>query len=703
MKVLSTSYFPPEIKKSIALISPHIFNDNSHGEKMRQIIKKISTGLCLFVVTVAVPPNYLMAADKEMLDLDLSQLMQIKITSAGRKEQNLADVAAAVYVINQEAIHNSGATSISEVLRMVPGLQVARISSNEWAITSRGFNGVFSNKLLVQIDGRSVYTPAYSGVYWNIQNVLLEDIDRIEVIRGPGATLWGANAVNGIINVITKQPSDTQGGLFSVAAGNHEDSITSFRYGAELTEDTYGRLYIHRHDQDSYQLLASETDAHDDSQFSSGGFRLDGDVGLKNNWTLQGDLYQADANHLIFPYWTADSPIPSTVGNQAKNDGYNLLARWQHKISETNSWTLQTYFDATERDELYLDHSNQTIDLDFQHRFQWRDKHDLVWGLGYRNISDEFNNTYMLAVNPDVRTSEIFSGFIQDEINFIDNTLKITLGTKIEYNEYTGLEIQPSARLLWKANPSNNIWTSVSRAVRTPSRLEDSGMFLINVLPIPPYPTINAIGNPSLEAETVIAYEAGYRYSQNKNFSLDMAVFYNDYKKLVGYELTDTTNIMFTNGLEGDSYGLEVSSQWRPLSWLMTELSYSYIKLSINKTDTKSSQFANTDLIYEKSSPQHQLSLHSSIDLSKTVRLNIWGRYVDQIQVSSQPAYTNGIIVDEYVALDVNIIWQPTQNLELMLSGQNLVDSNHLEFVHAFFIEATEVDRSVYAKLTWKF
>lgn len=638
-----------------------------------------------------------------MLDLDLLELMQIQITSAGRKAQNLEDVTAAVYVVSQEAIRNSGATSIPEALRMVPGLQVARISSNKWAITSRGFNGMFSNKLLVQIDGRSVYTPSFSGVYWNNQNVMLEDIDRIEVIRGPGATLWGANAVNGIINIITKQSSDTQGGLVSIAAGNHEDGIASFRYGTQLTNDTYGRFYLHRHDQDSFQLLANEADAHDDSQLSSGGFRLDGDIGLKDSWTLQGDLYQGEGSQLIFPFWNADSPLPLTVDDQIESDGYNILGRWQHNISETNSWTLQAYFDVTDRDESYLSQSHHTVDLDFQHHFLWATQHDIVWGLGYRNISDDFDNSYMVALVPDSRTSELFSAFFQDEIELIRDQLRLTLGTKVEHNDYTDLEIQPSARLLWKVNPNNNIWSSVSRAVRTPSRIEDTGKFVLEVLPIPPFPAISVNGNSELEAESVIAYEAGYRYSQNKNFSLDVSMFYNDYKKIIDHKPTNMTTIMFINGLEGTSYGLEISSQWRPLSWLTAEVNYSYIDLSMDLTDAENYLFSANALVIENSSPQHQLSVQSSIDLSEAVRLNIWGRYIDQLAVSSQGAYFAGIRVDDYVALDANIIWKPTQHLEVMLAAQNLLDDNHLEFVHEYFIEPTEIGRSIYAKVTWDF
>lgn len=612
-------------------------------------------------------------------------------------------MAAAVYVIDQEAIHKSGVTSIPEALRMAPGLQVTRMSSNKWAITSRGFNGIFSNKLLVQIDGRSVYTPSYSGTYWDSQNVMLEDVERIEVIRGPGATLWGANAVNGVINIITKQSSDTQGGLISVGAGDHEEGMASFRYGAQLNKDIYGRIYFNRNNRDSYQLLENQVAANDDWNLSGTGFCLDGDVGWKDSWTLQGDLYKGDGNQLIFPYWVPESPLPLTVEDQIDNKGYNLLGRWQHKKSETNSWTFQAYFDATEREEIYLGQEFRTIDLDFQHRFKPAEQHDFIWGLGYRNIADKFNNTYMVSLLPDEQTSEVFSGFVQDEISLMKDRLKITLGTKIEHNDYTGMEIQPSGRLLFKVNSNNNVWASVSRAVRTPSRVENSGQIVLEPLPVPPFPKIVVYGNPEIVAEEVLAYEAGYRYSASGKFSVDLAIFYNKYESLTDYIASSPISISFNNGLEGDRYGLEASSQWRPLSWLMAELNYSYINLEMDFEQTPGVPFSLSDIVAENSSPKHQLSLRSSVDLCDTITLNIWGRYVDEVKVASQAAYYAGIVIDEYVALDVNITWKPTPNLELMVAGQNLLESDHMEFINEYFIPPTEVGRSVYGKLTWEF
>lgn len=642
-----------------------------------------------------------LAEDTEILDLDLSSLMEIQITSAGRKEQKLADVPAAVYVIDQEDIRNSGATSIPELLRLVPGLQVARTGSGKWAVASRGFNGTFSNKLLVQMDGRSVYNPAYSGVYWDMQTVMLEDIERIEVIRGPGATLWGANAVNGIINIMTKQASDTLGVLVSGTAGDHEDGTATLRYGRQLSNNFYGRIYINHHAEDSYKYYDDESDAYDDWGTTSGGFRLDSDVGLKNSWTLQGDLYDGKAHQHIFPYWVEGSPVPLTADDTIDTRGWNLTGRWQHNYNETNSWTLQAYFDYTDRQELYIGQTHKSIDLDFQHRFQLMTRHDIVWGLGFKNIDDSFNNTYTASILPDKRKNELFSEFIQDEINLISEKLWLTLGAKVEHNEYTEIELQPSARLLWKPEINQSLWASVSRAVRTPSRAEDSSRVVMGIVPAPPYPEIYINGNAGLNAEEVVAWEAGYRYSHDSSFSIDLAMFYNDYKELINViaSPSDPTNLSFSNTMAGNTYGLEINSEWKPLDWLKTELNYTYIELQM-----KDNQYGQTssEPVIENSSPQHQVSLRTAIDLNKNTRLNIFARYVDELKIPSGAASRDGIKVDDYLALDTNIIWSPIENFEVMLAGQNLTDSKHLEFVNEYNTPATEIERSIYLKLTWK-
>lgn len=662
----------------------------------KQLLMKLTI---LIVAALFICPTYITAEETEILDLDLSSLMQIQITSAGRKKQKLVDVPAAVYVIDQEDIRNSGATYLPELLRLVPGLQVSRISAGKWAITSRGFNGTFSNKLLVQIDGRSVYSPAYSGVYWDMQTVILEDVERIEVIRGPGATLWGANAVNGVINVITKEASDSIGMLASGTIGEHEDGTASVRVGKQLSSDLYGRFYVNHHSEDSFTYLADESDAHDDWGITSGGFRLDSDLGLKNSWTLQGDLYDGKSHQQVYPYWEEGALLPQKVDDTIDLKGYNITGRWEHNNSEKNSITFQVYFDHTDRQEIYIGQTHDTIDFDFQQRFQFMKRNDIVWGIGYRNIDDSFNNTYMASILPDSRRVDLFSGFIQDEINLIPRTLWLTLGTKIEHNEYTDTEIQPSARFLWKPKENQSVWASVSRAVRTPSRAEDGSKVVMGVVPSPPYPIIYAYGNKDMDAEEVLYWETGYRFLSNSSFSFDATFFYNDYENLLDFVSTDPATINFMSGMTGSSYGVEFNTEWKPLEWLKTELNYSYIELKMQSIPNKTT---NTDIVAENSSPQHQVSLRTAVDVTKNLRWNVMTRYVDELKIPSAIAYQTGEKVDAYTEIDTNIIWAPMKNLEVMLAGQNLTDSKHLEFVNEYFTPAVEIERSFYLKITWK-
>ena len=672
------------------------------------VVSKSPLNWWVLCVLLLIFSSSAMAANDNVLDLDLESLMQIQVTSAGRKEQNLMDVPAAIYVIDKEDINNSGATSIPELLRMVPGLQVARIGSSQWAITSRGFNGTFANKLLVQIDGRSVYTPSYSGVYWDVQNVVLEDVDRIEVIRGPGATLWGANAVNGIINIITKQASDTQGRLVSVGSGNHEKLMATARYGSQFNQNTYGRFYLHRHEQGAYDTLKDKTDAHDDWLITQGGFRFDGDLGLNDTWTLQGDLYQGDRNLLVSDLWIAEPPYRTEQIGTFDVDGHNILARWEHKTSDTNVGTAQIYYDYTNRKDAYLEQTNRTLDIDLQQRFQYAERHDIVWGLGYRLNSDDFSRSFQIDFTPDSDTQQTFSAFAQDEIALFANKVWLTLGSKFEHNDYSGFEVQPNVRVLWKPQDNHRLWASISRAVRTPSRIEDSSR--ITTLVIPPSPTeypfnpepirVSIFGKSEFKSERLIAYEVGYRYLPKESISFDLTLFFNDYDNLQAYSqpsLLDPT-IYFDNTISGEVYGLEFTTQWSPTDWLKTELSYSYIDIKMK--DTQALTQADQEAMIEGSSPQNQISLKASIALQDNLHLNLWGRYVDKLEKSSIVA---DFPVDDYTTLDANIRWQPVDDLELSLVGQNLFDNKHLEYISEQFTEPTEIGRSLYAKLTWHF
>ncbi|MBF0572327.1 MAG: TonB-dependent receptor plug domain-containing protein [Desulfamplus sp.] len=657
--------------------------------------------LLQILISLFVMPLDSHAEETQMLDMDLKSLMEMQITSAGRKEQNLADVPAAVYVIHQEDIQNSGATSIPEVLRMVPGLQVARISSSKWAISSRGFNSTFANKLLVQIDGRTVYTPAYSGVYWDVQNVVLEDVERIEIIRGPGATMWGANAVNGIINIITKQSSDTQGNLISAGTGNHETVMAAYRYGTQFNKNTYGRFYAGRHDRDSFKFEQDGTDANDDWQMTNGGFRLDGDVGLNDSWTFQGDLYHGDNNQRVDSFWMSTPPYHTQVQDKMNTNGANLLARWQRKLSNKSSFNLQFYYDFTNRDEIYLEEKNDIFDIDFQYHFQMNNWNDIVCGLGYRLHNDDFDNSYQIQMTPDSRRDELFSAFIQDEISLIKNCLWLTSGSKIEHNYYTGFEIQPNLRLLWKPTAKHNLWTSVAHAVRTPSRIEDSGKIITALIPEPVFQEIAVYGRSNFDSEQLTAWEAGYRYIPAKNLAFDIALHYDAFEDLQSYSQESFfAPIYFANSMYGNSHGVEIMAVLSPIDWIEIELSYSYIELEM--TQDGDTNFYTEKLI-EGSSPINQFFIKNNIKLSKNITLNIWGSYTDKLAATSLTAARNNITIDDYFNLDANLQWRFKKGMVITLAGQSLLDNRHLEFIQESFTSPIEIERSIYTKLTYNF
>ncbi len=669
--------------------------------KIKKIFQILGLGLLIW-------PLCAHAENNELLNLDLTDLMQIQITSAGRKEQSLSDVPAAVYVITAEDIATSAATSLPELLRMVPGLQVARIGSSKWAVASRGFNGTFSSELLVQIDGRSVYTPAFSGVYWDMQTVMLEEIERIEVIRGPGATLWGANAVNGIINIITKAASDSTGIYASTASGNLEQAAGSLRYGQQFGTSIYGKGYFEFHKRSDFSYAPSdkaeinaENDANDSWEMLNGGFRFDGDISLKQSWTLQGDIYSGEENQQTYAYWDETVAAQSLRDDVIKVNGYNILGRWQQHVSETGEWALQAYYDYSERKESYIDQSYKTFDIDLQHRFQLFDRNDIVWGLGYRNIEDEFNGSNILTIDPARETVDLYSAFVQDEISLIRDRLLLTLGTKYEHNDYTDEELQPSVRLLWKPTKNQSVWTSVSKAVRTPSRFETAISVVMSRYEFPPFVIpVYMQGNNEFGSENVIAYEAGYRLGLNENFTFDLTLFHNEYKDLREYYFTSTGS-QVDNGGKGSSNGLEMAFEWKPTGWLKTALNYSYIDLDITSDSIAlDPRYSTNATVLSYSSPKHQVSLRTGISLLENLQLNLFGRYVDEIKQSS-PSTASG--VDAYFALDASILWQVNENLSLKIAGQNLTDPEHLEFVNEYFTQPTEVGRSVYAQLNFKY
>ena len=629
-------------------------------------------------------------APSHLLDMSLEELAAVEVTSASRRPEPLSGVAAAIFVLSAQDIIRSGATSIPEALRLVPGLHVARIDSRRWAITSRGFNGEFANKLLVLIDGRTVYTPVHGGVNWDVQDVFLPDIQRIEVIRGPGAAQWGANAVNGVINVITKSAHDTHGGVASVTAGNEYQSASA-RWGDNIGETGSYRAYAKHSRRDDSRIGSS--DGGDEWTQERAGFRTDWAAQSSEKFTLQGDLYQGEVGRL-FPVVSSPTPPynqPVLIENRAR--GGNLLGRWTSTQSVDNEMSLQTYVDWYEARPLQIEEEVFTFDLDFQHRLKLADRHQLVWGAGYRHIRDSFANSFTVAFEPDERTTEVFNAFLQDTIE-LTKSFSFTLGTKVEHNDYTGFEFQPSAQLSWTPNDQHTLWGSVSRAVSTPSRAYTDSRFQV-VVPLPVGTARTVIsGNSSLQAEELTAYEVGYRVSPATNLFVDLTLFMHEYDELLGTQFgaafIDGNGQLvipatFANGVDGHAWGTELATRWQVSPSWRLDVAYSFMEMNLSAPPEMAGSEASED-----SSPQHQASIFSRFDVSEAWALDGVLRHVDSLEASG---------IDAYTELDLRLGWTPRPEWTVSLVGQNLLDSQHREFADI----GAEIERAMYVRATHRF
>ena len=630
------------------------------------------------------------ADDPFQLDLDDIASFDVEVTSVSKKAQKLSDSAAAIFVISNDDIRRSGATSIPEALRMAPGVNVARISANQWAITTRGLNGRFANKLLVLLDGRSVYIPSFSGVYWEQLDTLMADIERIEIIRGPGATLWGANAVNGIINIITKHGADVTGSLASFGGGDEEKAFASLRYATSFGDASHGRFYLKTRNHDDFKQVSGGR-AKDDWDITQSGFRIDTQLDAVNLIQLQGDVYKTNISQkqripsLTPPLFT------DTVDDNTNAWGGNLLGKWQHA-----DFSVQISYDKFSRDEAALREIRDTFDLDFQTRFNLFSQHEIITGVGYRYTRDKFTNSFNIAFDPDERSDSLYSTFIQDEITLIDKTLWLTLGTKLEHNDFTGFEYQPSARIIWAPSDDHRLWAAVSRALRTPSRTDQDS--ILRTIAIPPVPLfVTTSGSTDFDSEILIAWEAGYRFIPNKTLSFDLALFYHEYDEVRGLgqgavTIQDgllTLPLTFNNELGGRTYGWELSSIWQVYEKWRLDLTYSYLEVNIATTN----QFEDTIVSL---GPRNQASLRSQFDVTMDIDLDFWFRYVDEVQAG-------GNIIDDYFTMDVHLAWRPNKTVELTLVGQNLLDSKQPEFEQELFIDPIEIERGVYGKIAVQF
>lgn len=605
------------------------------------------------------------ALDIDITHTDIDDLLKMQITSVSKVSEPFWDSAAAIYVLTNEKIRRSGATSIPEVLRLVPGVEVARIDANKWAVSIRGFNSRSANKLLVLIDGRSIYDQLFSGVLWETKDVMLEDVERIEVIGGPGGTLWGANAVNGVINIITKSAKDTQGGLVTAGGGTEERGFGSARYGTKLGEDNYLRFYGKYQNRDSGFLPGG---ADDESQSGRGGFRFDKELDATNSLTFQGDLYDG----------TEGNPDETKMSDE-KTSGGNLLFRWNAAFSKKSMSSLLAYYDHTKLDLQVLGETRDTLALDLQHFFQIFPRHRLGTGLHYRYSRDDLRNTSILALDPSQRSDTLVGVFAEDKIDIITDTVFLTLGSKVEHNDFTGFEAQPTARVSWNVNKENFLWAAVSHAVRVPSRLEHD--FIIH-LP----PNISFQGNHDLKAEDLLSYELGWRSRPREDIFLDLATYYNVYDKLV-----TTEGFTLGNKSDGETYGIGAVLTWQPVSYWHLKTAYTFLQMnlaldddSLDKPDTRVNGV-------EGSNPRDQYHIQSVLNITPKWEIDAAVRYVESL-----PA----LGVRSYTVADLHVGYQVSDNVELSVVGQNLFDKHHFEQART---SGTAVEQGVYGKVRWRF
>ncbi|MBF0369219.1 MAG: TonB-dependent receptor [Magnetococcales bacterium] len=643
----------------------------------------------------------------ELLDLSLEDILDLEVTSASLKTQRLMDVASAVYVISSEDILRSGASSLPEMLRMVPGLNVFQIDTNKWGVSARGFNGRYSRKLLVLIDGRSIYNPTFSGVYWDAQDIIPEDIDRIEVIRGPGATIWGSNAMNGVINIITKTAQQTQGGLLKVGMGTERLASGALRYGGMLGENFSYRLHGNGFEEDSGVAFGTSEDSWDHWANGRVGFRLDGTVGSsEDTLTIQGE-YSENRNHTNVLAASLATLTTSRENDTEDVHGAHLQVRWMRQFENGGTLTLQGYYDHYERDSTYwFIESVETWDVEAHHAFQIAQSHQLIWGLNFRWIDSTIspNETQFMSLTQ----SDLFfaSLFVQDEITLMADRLFLTLGSKIEDNPYAGWDIQPSARLLWRLSSNHTVWGAVSRALRSPSSIETDGVLRAIVqsasMPVPSVLEI-ASDDGNFDTEKMIAYEMGYRGRLTDKVFMEANLFYNDYDDLFRLDYGDTALItiaagtylyvptIISNGSSGHTHGLEVALEWEVNDWWRLIGGYGYLRMDLDDSVTE----ADLDVVADEQYAQNQLSLRSRMDLPHNVSLDLWYRFTDRIP---------GLDLSAFSSLDLHLSWKPLPDLEFSIIGKNLLDSQNMEFSDEYFsIQTVEIERSVFGQIKWEF
>ena len=648
------------------------------------------------------------AQGSDISEISLQELGNLQVSLVSKKKEKLTRAAAAIFVITNDDIRRSGVTSIAEALKLVPGMQVARIDANKWAVTSRGFNGRFSNKLLVLIDGRSVYINLFAGVFWDMQDIILEDVDRIEVIRGPGATLWGANAVNGIINIVTKHAAKTQGGFITAGAGTEEKMFGALRYGTTLGQNMYFRMFSKYTLRDDFIHLNGEK-ASDGWDIYQLGVRADWDRSPSHSMSLHAVAFHGTCSHTLETV-LFQPPYSEIWDHKGDMGGWYALFNSQYIFKNASVLNFKCYGDYQERDEGTIIGKFGSYDVELNYLFDIGHHNQIICGAEYRLLKDQFENTVYMIVNPPERNQHLFSTFLQDDILIKRNRLKLTIGSKFEHHYFTGFEYQPNIRFLWTPNQKHTIWTTVSRAVRTPATFEredrsyyNAHIISFEVLKLPIL--LRYQGNRDFRSETLLAYEAGYRYCPSPSCLIDATLFLNQYDHLFAGKtgslipVIETENeylvmpLITDNQIYGNMYGAEIfvdkhlTSRWR------IQTAYSIIKAQMNLQPgaVDSNQVENL----EKDNPLHQFSLRSSLNLPWNIELDINYRYIDELADMGIP---------DYSTLDIRLGWRPRKSLEMSVVGHNLLYDSFMEFVPELnYTLHTKVQRGVYCKVKFNF
>ncbi|MGB6946923.1 MAG: TonB-dependent receptor [Bryobacteraceae bacterium] len=635
----------------------------------------------------------------DLSQASLEDLMNLQVTSVSKKEQKLSKAGAAVFVITQEDIRRSGATNIPDLLRLAPGVDVAQVDANRWAISIRGFNDQHADKVLVLIDGRSVYSPSFSGVFWDMVDVPLEDIERIEVIRGPGGTVWGANAVNGVINIITKNAGATQGGLVSAGAGSEDHADTLAQYGGTIGQSGDYRVFGKFFDVGN-SVFPGGGQAADGWLAGHAGFRSDWNLSPRDGLTVQGDYLKTDESQTLTTLFSNALPLSKTFNDPIEVTAGNILVRWNHTLANGSQMSLQVYDDYSRHfDTGFLDRQN-TVDLDFEHHLALGSRNDIVWGLGARTIESDYGTGYDFTILPSHRLDTLFSVFVQDELKLAD-ALSLTIGSKMEHNDFTGFEFEPSAQLVWALTEKQALWLSGSRAIREPSSVDDGLEVDGTALAIgPTFAIVRVLGNPYIKAEELRDFEIGYRRQASKRVSLDVTGFAGRYRNLdvlapqtpyfanqagVPYMVLPE---LFENGAGATTYGVEFSGHWKLTDHWRISPGYSYFHMNAQGDSSIMSTPPGV-------APDHQFQIRSQLDLPRHLEWDNTLGYVSKLSVGNIPAYAR---------LDSRVGWRVGEFVELSLVGQNLLTPRHAEFSSTGYPTVyTLVERSVFGKVTWRF